>query len=71
MYLDAISTSILFSTGVRAANYDEMPGRERFHCKVTFDSTYSGVASSVCFTTTLGNGDYRSDGFEMIYEPLT
>ena len=70
MYLDAISTSILFSTGVRAANYDEMPGRERFHCKVTFDSTYSGVASSVCYTTT-SDQDYRSNGFEMMYESPT
>ena len=70
MYLDAASNSIFFSTGVRAANYYEMPGRERFHCKVTFASTYNSVASSVCYTTTLGQ-DFRSDGFEMMYESST
>ena len=52
MYLDAASYSIFFSTGVRAANYNEMPGRERFHCRFTFDSTYNSVASSLCYTTT-------------------
>ena len=70
MYLDAASYSIFFSTGVRAANGVEMPGRERFHCRATFDSTYNSVASSVCYTTTLIQ-DYRSDGFEMMYESPT
>ena len=70
MYLDAASNSIFFSTGVRAANYNEMPGRERFHCRVTFISAYSSVASSVCYDTTSGQ-DYRSNGFEMMYESPT
>ena len=70
MYLDATSNSIFFSTGVRAANYNEYPGIERFHCRVTFDSAYNSVASSVCYTTTLVH-NFRSDGFEMMYDSPT
>ena len=70
MYLDAASYSIFFSTGVRAANYEEMPGREKFHCKVTFGSNYNSVVSSVCYTTTLVH-NFRSDGFEMMYDSPT
>ena len=55
MYLDAASYSILFSTGVRAANLNEYPSIERFHCKVTFDSAYISVTSSVCFDTNSNN----------------
>ena len=70
MYLDAASYSIFFSTGVRAANYNEMPGRERFHCKVTFASTYNSVTSSVCYDTTYYDV-LRSNGFEMMYDSLS